>query len=947
MWTVNPAVVSIDDAGSPIGVVAVGLRPTTDPSAVRGNLVPLFNATLAVRSNAPAGLHAGAIRLTVDEMINQGSLPWVSGVAGVLVGYPSGHSAATTADVGAIVVRRAMPVGLFAWVDHAVIANIAPLTGGRRMQRVHAFRLVDHPNGVDGVGDGDGADGVGGVDGEWISPAELSCASASPALELLPHPEGRLAYAVTALPVRSSSSSSSSSNSSLALSAVVGDATAQGNQSSDGASARNATVVARNATFASCEIHVSGAQTVGDEHAVVAVHDAGVLYASCAHARDSGGASSGVYRIAGPTASYTAACEQRLAGGGWMVLVSQASATAAYDGTTVPFIRAVGNATTVFAADDATTGTSAGTAGSGAADGAGGADGAGSEWAYSRDWSASGVGLQPNPGDEFLIHRRSDGDYVRMVLTTWCGWASTAAASSCGGRYGHPGFGAGPVYDAAGGLMRTQAYFNGCALTGGCGTSGSDAVAFSAMDGFAHGLYWCYGGCWAGGTSTFHWGANTPIADRLEVLYRAAAAEPPPAPVRAAIELSLKVYHPSTIEVRARDAILNRISTSVDGCANNGEPLSEGGAEEGGGDGGAEGGVEGSGAVEGVSGGQPPSSTSSSGAPSPPLAPLPPHSFQRTEMSAIADGVDVTPIVTFVSAHTTVVSMHSRTAIRGLRVGTATITLERCPDWEFDDAPVGGCPAGWGCSGAAMVSAPRSGTDNDLQIGGDGAPAVAASNTFALPAGAVAMRYRHSGGADAPSGAAVYDASSHALLCSASRSDNTWDMVSAASMVDCPFGAALGLRSVYVVLSNPSVGTGSGHTLVVDSFRFVNAEGSLIELSPSACSLPPDVAPGTAASDAWPSPLALSEVPATAQQQQQQQQAAAVVHVVDEPVVVRHLIARVISSAEWLHAPPTALWDAPFAASFLLHHTFQVRRHHGAELWSLLGPWRDRGAAVA
>ena len=49
----NPAVSSVDPSGSPIGVVAVGIKSTTSTSQVQGGAVPILTANLKVKSSAP------------------------------------------------------------------------------------------------------------------------------------------------------------------------------------------------------------------------------------------------------------------------------------------------------------------------------------------------------------------------------------------------------------------------------------------------------------------------------------------------------------------------------------------------------------------------------------------------------------------------------------------------------------------------------------------------------------------------------------------------------------------------------------------------------------------------------------------------------------------------------------------------------------------------------
>ena len=86
----NPAVMDIPASGSPIGIVAVGIKASTKTYQVQGGAVAVFTATLRINSGIAPGAHRGAVSLFVDEMINQGSLAWRAGLNGIILN-PSQH----------------------------------------------------------------------------------------------------------------------------------------------------------------------------------------------------------------------------------------------------------------------------------------------------------------------------------------------------------------------------------------------------------------------------------------------------------------------------------------------------------------------------------------------------------------------------------------------------------------------------------------------------------------------------------------------------------------------------------------------------------------------------------------------------------------------------------------------------------------------------------------
>ena len=90
----NPAVINTAAGGSPIGVVAVGIKSTTSTAQVTGGAVLVFTANLRIASSASAGVYASALRVHVNEMINQGSLTWVTNQEALVLNaaaHPSLH----------------------------------------------------------------------------------------------------------------------------------------------------------------------------------------------------------------------------------------------------------------------------------------------------------------------------------------------------------------------------------------------------------------------------------------------------------------------------------------------------------------------------------------------------------------------------------------------------------------------------------------------------------------------------------------------------------------------------------------------------------------------------------------------------------------------------------------------------------------------------------------
>ena len=236
------------------------------------------------------------------------------------------------------------------------------------------------------------------------------------------------------------------------------------------------------------------------------------IFASCQQAKDLGGPS-GKYKIdlslstlspktvlvSVGTTTIDVYCEMELAGGGWMLLLTQTSATTDFLGSVTPWQNYLspGNPSRTSA--------------------------------YSRDWSNNGFGLLPTAGDEIMIARGSNNQYVRMQLSKWCSGPSLSTSDAgCGGKSGHPGFGEGTLYVGSS-TSGSQFNLNGCSHVGGCSDGGVDGIAFSTHMSWANVSPKCYGSCYSGSTNGFHyWGTASPIIDKMNYFFRRKAYPPQP-----------------------------------------------------------------------------------------------------------------------------------------------------------------------------------------------------------------------------------------------------------------------------------------------------------------------------------------------------------------------------------------------------------------------------------
>ena len=108
-----------------------------------------------------------------------------------------------------------------------------------------------------------------------------------------------------------------------------------------------------------------------------------------------------VYLLSPDTADpYLAYCDLSMDGGGWQLLLTLTEAQQQYAGSVSPFLNDL-NATKPSVTNP-----------------------------YSRDWT--GI-VDPTSGDQILI-QNAVGEYVKFIVTEWCGW--DASASTCTGGQG-------------------------------------------------------------------------------------------------------------------------------------------------------------------------------------------------------------------------------------------------------------------------------------------------------------------------------------------------------------------------------------------------------------------------------------------------------------------------------------------------------------------------------
>ena len=200
------------------------------------------------------------------------------------------------------------------------------------------------------------------------------------------------------------------------------------------------------------------------------------VYYSCKDALAKGQTSSGVYKVNfGGSDAFPAYCDQDSNGGGWTLLLTVTDPT-----NNLPGDVGVSPFETPLNPDAPSLSTP-----------------------YARVWNNAGVGLQPVVGDQVLLRRSSNGDWVRFVVGKWCGGADWHGyqTAACGSN-GHDllGLAHGELYAKNGNLIGGGYNFHSCSHVGGCGSSGrgGDGVGFSTHGSWLHGANNAYGGAYAG-----------------------------------------------------------------------------------------------------------------------------------------------------------------------------------------------------------------------------------------------------------------------------------------------------------------------------------------------------------------------------------------------------------------------------------------------------------------
>merc|ERR1711998_310508 len=143
------------------------------------------------------------------------------------------------------------------------------------------------------------------------------------------------------------------------------------------------------------------------------------------------------------------------------------------------------------------------------------------------------------------------------------GWSNTkdcgTGSAGSGTETSHPFFTNGQTYSSSGSAYSGYTYFNGCALGGGCGSSGTDGIGFGDLQGHLRANYGDrgFGGtAWPGG---FRWDQDSiDSGTNLPYLYFwkpytattvAPTAVPTPAPTRAPTNVPTQIPSPSPTSV--------------------------------------------------------------------------------------------------------------------------------------------------------------------------------------------------------------------------------------------------------------------------------------------------------------------------------------------------------------------------------------------------------------
>jgi len=140
------------------------------------------------------------------------------------------------------------------------------------------------------------------------------------------------------------------------------------------------------------------------------------------------------------------------AGGKWLLLLSQFDATSQYEGSISPLTEDKNPHTPSVSHP------------------------------YSRNWRAVQKISNPGPGDEFLLKRGSGNEYVRFVVSTWCGWGDETTNCETKAKTRHSFLATGKAYDENDVVIPGIKYFNGCTMGGLCGKTGVDGIGFGSRD---------------------------------------------------------------------------------------------------------------------------------------------------------------------------------------------------------------------------------------------------------------------------------------------------------------------------------------------------------------------------------------------------------------------------------------------------------------------------------
>eukprot|EP00964_Phaeocystis_antarctica_P015357 scaffold8492_cov71-Phaeocystis_antarctica.AAC.3 len=167
--------------------------------------------------------------------------------------------------------------------------------------------------------------------------------------------------------------------------------------------------------------------------------------------------------------------------------------------------------------------------------------------------------------------------------------------------------------------------------------------------------------------------------------------------------------------------------------------------------------------------------------------------------------------------------------------------------FDFETDAIGTCPHGWTCTGSAAVQSVASLPDgcpiasgitarHVLSIGCDDDTGTATSSIFTLPAGIASLKFKRSGGADAPSGFYVKLEENNAVVAQSNDGTDTDNM----------FEVTLSLsdyaeQAVYIEVSDQQ--QSSWGKVAIDDIRFYNDQGESLDLITTSTPLKPPSPP--------------------------------------------------------------------------------------------------------